>query len=94
MTMSPELMEQKKKGVRVVFNSAIHDLDTGRTDPAFESLHKLLGMQAAFHLLDDDLYDYAELAVKVFVEYVQAYERPARRMLLLNGFLGNARALQ
>lgn len=72
--MNPALREQKKEHIRVVFDLAVALLDAGERDAAFDSLNKLLGMQAAFHLIDDELHQFARLAVDAFVVYVQATE--------------------
>ncbi|MDC0664365.1 hypothetical protein [Marinobacter sp. SS21] len=65
--MTPELRDQKKEHIRVVFNSAIGLLEAGNRDAAFDALNKLLGMQAAFHRIDDELMEFIKLAVDAFV---------------------------
>lgn len=75
--MTPELKEQKKEHVRVVFDGAIRLFDTGERDAAFDSLNQLLGMRSAFYLIDNDLYLFAKLAADALIHYDQANHKTA-----------------
>lgn len=92
--MTPELKEQKKNHVRVVFDGAIRLLDTGERDAAFDSLHKLLGMKAAFHLIDEDLHQFAKLAADALIQYEQAKHTTAPVAPPLDAFMGGLDALR
>lgn len=65
--MTPELREQNKDNVRIVFNNAIGLLEAGERDAAFDGLNKLLGMQAVFLLIDAELHEFTRLAIEAFV---------------------------
>ncbi|GGY83629.1 hypothetical protein [Marinobacter zhanjiangensis] len=71
--MTPATRELKKHQGRTLFNVAIHFLDNGDRDTAFECLIKIQGMKAAFDQLDSTLCAYATLAESAFMTYAHSH---------------------
>lgn len=70
ISIGQELRQRKKHNIQMIFNGATVFFKRGEIDAAYDSLIKLQGMAAAFHLVDDALYRYATDAADTLAQFL------------------------